>query len=993
MPGHNKVSKNNKIDESQRFCDGRIVKNSDENQSRSRTISVLELWLRGAQARKNEGTPSADSKGSGQVAVHQVEHGRVHSACIALSLAFLAACAGGNDSQVEAEMNAKLNSGDMNGAMTVVKSHLREHPQSGKSRLLLGRLLLSSGDAPGAEIELRRTLGSGAAETAVLIELGRALLAQNKVSGAIALLSGAKPDTPQEAGDVAEVHAQALLMAGEPQRAEQVLTEAIRRAPNHLKCLLLAAQLAREGQTGAQSLSQAQTLAKQFPDSAAVLTFLAKAQAAQNDATGASLSYEQALKLDPKHAPAHTALVMAALGKDDLAAAKTLVQRMAKALPGQAESAYAQSMVAYFSGNFAAARELQQQLLRRGSDYPPLLVLAGMTERRMGASAKAEVLLSKAMALLPDALEPRRELAALRVAQADGTGALNLLKPLLDKRTADASSWVIAGQAHALVGNFKAADAAFATAKTLQPRDVAVQLQYARSLLMRGQEESGLRELGKAAAADRSGESDMAIIVAYLQRKDTTSALKALEQLAQKSPGEPVVAVLRGRVLEQLGKAAQARQSFEQALALRADFLPAIDGLAALDMAANQPQAARTRYESYLKRQPRSAATMIRLAEISHLSTGRAAAVAWLDKAVAVNPADPGPWSAAVELERRMGDEARALNRARQAAAALPDDYELQRHLAAALQSSGDNNQAVSVLQRMNQLRPRSAEPRLLLAQAHLLAGNTSAARSEVDKAWALEPSSPEVFRAQIVLLLKEGQSQKALALAQGRQKQTPQDPAVWLTEAEIHASSNNWPAAVAVLRQGLVKAPSSKLAARQSDAMRRAALSTEAAQFEQSWFTAHPEDAEFTGSLGQAADLRGDAAEAATWYRHTLKLQPDAPVVLNNLAQLLIKTKPSEALTLAQRAVQLAPETAPFLDTLAQAQAALGQVEQALKTQTKAVSLAPRAGDLRLQRARLLLATGEKQKAREELEWLRDRGSQYARQDEVAQLMATIKR
>ena len=911
----------------------------------------------------------------------------------ALWVALLVACGQADEAQIEAAITAKLDAGDVNGALVVVKSHLQEKPQSDKARWLLGRLLLAAGDGPGAEIELRRALGAGYAKSAVLPELGRALLAQRKSAEAIALLADAKFDKPAEAGDAAEVLALALLGAGEPERAKKVLTDAIERSPEHLASLLLAARLARVQEDGAQSLAKAQGLAKRFAGSAAVMVLLAEAQAAQADAPGAAASYEQALKLDPKHAPAHAAQVMAALGRNDVAGARAHAQRMVKALPGQAHSAYAQAMVAYFSGDFAAAREQAQLLLRQGSNYPPLLVLAGMTERRLGALAQAETLLWKAMALLPDVLEPRRELAGLRVAHGDGPGALALLEPVLAKRVPDAATWAIAGQAYTLSGNFTAADAAFGRAKALHPSDVQVQLQYARSLMLRGQEERGLRELGKAADADKSGESDMALVAAMMRRKDATGALQVIERLAQKSPKEPAVAVLRGRVFEQLGQLRDARLAFEQALAMSADFMPAVDSLAALDMAANKPQAALARYESFVKRNPRAAKAMIRLAEVSRFGVGRAAATAWLDKAVAVNPVDPAPWLAAVELERRMGDESAALSRARRAVAAVPGDYDVQRQLAVSLQGSGENNQALKVLQIMNQLRPTSIEPRLLLAQAHLTANNSLAARQEIDKALALEPASTDVGRAHIVMLLKEGKPENALALVRARQKQAPQDPAAWLMEAEIHAASSNWPAAIPALRQGLTKAPDSTLAMRLSDALRRGATAAEAADFEQGWVNEHPDDAGFVASLGQAADRRGDAVEAERWYRRTLVLQPDAPVVLNNLATLWVKAKPSQALELAQRAVQLAPDVPPFLDTLAQAQSAAGQREQAVKTQAKAVALAPRSGDFRLQLARLLLAVGEKRKAREELEWLRDRGADFKQQGEVNRLLAESNR
>jgi predicted Zn-dependent protease len=80
----------------------------------------------------------------------------------------------------------------------------------------------------------------------------------------------------------------------------------------------------------------------------------------------------------------------------------------------------------------------------------------------------------------------------------------------------------------------------------------------------------------------------------------------------------------------------------------------------------------------------------------------------------------------------------------------------------------------------------------------------------------------------------------------------------------------------------------------------------------------------------------------------HALEMTPDEPGAENNLAWLYCTAdnpkfrNPTEALRWAQHAVQMQPENASFLDTLAEAELLNGNAAQALETETKALTNDP---------------------------------------------------
>ncbi len=138
--------------------------------------------------------------------------------------------------------------------------------------------------------------------------------------------------------------------------------------------------------------------------------------------------------------------------------------------------------------------------------------------------------------------------------------------------------------------------------------------------------------------------------------------------------------------------------------------------------------------------------------------------------------------------------------------------------------------------------------------------------------------------------------------------------------------------------------------------------------------------------------DTLGDTAKAGSLYRRSLELSPNNPVALNNMAFYMVKNQEAkQALPLVQRAVAQAPEVASFHDTLARVQLALGNQQQALAAQLKAIDLSPRSDDLRLELSRIYLANNDKTKARNELSRLSDLGAKFGRQAEVQKLLRQL--
>ncbi len=104
--------------------------------------------------------------------------------------------------------------------------------------------------------------------------------------------------------------------------------------------------------------------------------------------------------------------------------------------------------------------------------------------------------------------------------------------------------------------------------------------------------------------------------------------------------------------------------------------------------------------------------------------------------------------------------------------------------------------------------------------------------------------------------------------------------------------------------------------------------------------------------SLGVALASRGQVAAAIAEFQKALEIKPDHPAALNNLAWIrATHSDPRfrdgpQAVTLAQRAVELSVSDASALDTLAAAYAEAGRFAEAVQTAKKALDLAVEQGN-----------------------------------------------
>ena len=914
------------------------------------------------------------------------------SALLVLALLALAGCSPAPRDRL-AEAQRLADKQDRAGAMVLLKSVIQAEPTLARARWMLGAQLLETGDAAAAQIELDRALQLGQPLTDVAPLLARALLAVGKPQAVIGQFGTLALPDAQATAALRSAVAQAHATLGDLPAAREHLAQALLAVPQHEAAMLLSARVAAVAGDAPGAMKWVDDLLAAQPGSVEgwVLKgdLLARQKAAPDTVADA---YRQAVKLQPEHAAAQGALFSLYLSNRDLASARKQFKTLQQVLPKHPMTLLSEGQLAFVDGNLSLARERFQTLLRAAPDNLVLLQSAAAVELQQRAPTQAEALLSKALQLAPESAPTRRLLARAQLALGQVARALATLDPLVAKGRNDVEALQLAAQARLLGGEDAAAAALFERARKVKPDDPGLRTAVALSQLARGQGESAIAELQSVAASDGGQVADLALIAAELRRKSPDGALRAIDGLERKQPGSALAPHLRGQVLLLKKDEAGARAAFEAAHQRDASYLPPVAALARLDLQAKQPAQAKARFEAMIQAHPDNSAARLLAADLAaRTGASREVVAELLEQAVKVRPADLNLRQALVDHHLATANPKAAQAAAQSALAQLPDKPELLSRLARAQLALGEHQQAASTFNRLISLQGRLPDGHLGLADAQAAGGDLVGAVRSVRRALELAPDSLPARQQAVRLLLRQNQPAQAIAVAQELQKLLPAEADGLLLEAEVEISRKRWDAALPLLRKASALADSKQAAERLHHVLREAGRTAEAAAFASQWQREHADDALFRFYLGDQAVAQRDFQAAEALYQAVLKIRPDHPLSLNNVAWLRLQLKQPDALPYAERAVAAAPNMAAFLDTLALALAADKQTARAIELQQRALAMRPTDPFMRLNLAHFLAQAGDKRQAKAELDRLALLGERFPKQDEVAALTKSL--
>ena len=240
---------------------------------------------------------------------------------------------------------------------------------------------------------------------------------------------------------------------------------------------------------------------------------------------------------------------------------------------------------------------------------------------------------------------------------------------------------------------------------------------------------------------------------------------------------------------------------------------------------------------------------------------------------------------------------------------------------------------------------------------------------------YILDPEDPRGSIGLVESYAAEGRPADAVQFAQEEAAKHPERMDLRQMLADLYVRTEKYDQAIAEFQEllALDRNPihQADLLIRLAEANQRKGDLNEALRLLQAAADANPKDTKHLLQLALLLDGTGRHDEAGSVYEQILKIQPDQPIALNNLAYIVAEkgSDPDHALELAQRAAHQIKDSAEVQDTLGMAYLKKNQPDEAVAAFRTALQLQPNNPLFHYHLGLALLPIGEKELAIQEFQ------------------------
>ncbi len=914
---------------------------------------------------------------------------------LAVAACFLAVFLGGctkeeSPEQLIADAWQLQAKGDGKAAAILLRNVLQKDPDNIEASYLLGVVYVQAGEAAPAEIALRKALAGDFEPAQIVPHLARSLLLQRKFQQLL--------DETADSGESAELiglRGRAQLALGRFSDARSSFQHAIKLQPDFPDALLGQAGLAaaeKDPKAALGFVEQALAAAPQNVEAWLLKGDLLRSQGADEQAIHV---YGRALEIDPGNVIARVRRASMHLSSGKLTAAQPDIDAIKRIVPGSAHANYAQAMLDFHKGDYLAARISVEQVLRVEPDHMPSLLMAGVVHHALGALQQAEPRLKRFLDRYPDNLLARRLLASTQLKSQLGQGALETIQAGLKQAPGDRGLLILAGEAYMQLKQPAKATEYLLRAVAIEPKSPGLRTKLGMAHLAAGETERAIKELESAVELNlgqSQSHAETVLILTLLDAKEYDRALAAALKL-QKNTSNPVALNLLGAAY--LGKKddANARKSFESALAREPGYLPAVMNLAQLDLAAKRYESARTRFQSILAKDRKSVPAMVGLSKLENALGNVKGAVSWLEKAYAENPSELEVGIFLANHYLKAGEPKKALALASDLRIKHPDHLDVLNVLGQAQFESGATTSALATYKNLAGKLPDSSTVHYRLASAEMATENYTAATASLNRALRLKPDYLEAQTALALLEFRAGKHLESIKLAQHLQKRHPKLAIGYSLEGDNLVAQRKFAAAEKSYEKAFNIAKSGTLAVKWHAASTAAGNSKQADARLNQWLKDNPNDLGSQLYLATHYVNSGFHKAAIEVYESVLRKDTKNVPALNNLASLYHREKDPRALSYFEQAYQLMPENAAIADNVGWLLLEQGKVARGVEILRKATNLAPQNRQIRYHLAVALAKSGDEAQAAEELEKLLAKGDKFAQREAAQALLKQLQR
>ncbi|MGH8854430.1 MAG: XrtA/PEP-CTERM system TPR-repeat protein PrsT, partial [Telluria sp.] len=469
--------------------------------------------------------------------------------------------------------------GDNKAALIQLKNAASKNPEDAEVRFALASLYVETGDPVSAEKEIRKAMSLGMDKARATPLLARSLLLMGQAQQALDASNDA-PSSPE----LLVTRGDAFASTGAEAKAAEAYEAALAAKPGTPSALIgLARQAMARSDVAAADAHIAKALAANPKDLAAWM-FKGAMLRATGKTDEALAAYSEVIKIKPDHVLALVDRAQIQVDAKSYAPAQADLDAARKAAPNSLVVMHTQALLHFKQNNLPAAKEAIQQVTKLAPNYMPAVLLSGAIDLSQGAYQQGELSLKRYVANFPDNAYARKLLAQAQLHTARPAEAAATLAPLIKDDSQDSQLMALAGMSAAQSNDAAKASAYFQRASTLDPKSATIRTSLGMAKLSSGNADAGIRELEKSVEMNpASEEALLALVRAQLGLKQFDQALATIAKAEKQHASNEHLQNLKGGAYLAKGDIANARSSFDKAVALKPTEFAPVMNLAQLD--------------------------------------------------------------------------------------------------------------------------------------------------------------------------------------------------------------------------------------------------------------------------------------------------------------------------------------------------------------------------------------------------------------------------
>ncbi len=883
--------------------------------------------------------------------------------------------------------------GNLNSSIVELKNAIQKNPDNAQARLLLGQIYLKAGMGAEAEKELTQATKLGVNSESVKPQLGKALVLMGEYKRVLAEVQPGEQTSPANLAQILQLQGDAKLGLRKLDEACDLYRKSIEANSSHVPGYWGMAKCALFKNDPAAARQQLDDAIKVDPRNADTWVMLGDLARHGDNAQEAENAYGQALKIQPDHNAALVSRTLLFISRSQPEKAEVDLKKISQIAPEHYLLHYLQGALLYSTGKYAQAMEAVQKALKANPGYAPAMRLAGILHYNLNAHEQAIQSLRQYLQKVPGDALMHKLLAAAYLKTGRADLAMELLKPMLNRSKDDAQLYILAGEASLKSNDPAAAARQFEKAAAIDPGNLKLQTQLGLSLFASGDKQKGVEELQSNISADpRQIHADVSLAVVYLQERQYDKALETLGTLEKKLAKEdPFVHELRGVAYVGKNDPANARLSFERALALDPSLASSAINLAQLDLHDKNPSMAKKRLQRALEKKPNDLSIIFALAGLLRAEGNEKEFLALLNQAARAHPKLARPHVQIAQFYLGKNQPKLAQASAQAALNAEDDNPDALAAMGNAQLALGNQDGALTTFKRLAARAPGAATSHYFLASAQASGGNLAGARQSLKRALEIKPDNIEVLIALAAVEARDGKAAESLKIAQQVKKLAPASPLGAAMEGDALMITKRYAQAAQAYESAFSRHRNGGLLIKLHDALVLSGARANAESRMLQWLKEQPNDKLARLHFAQSLMSAGANQSAIEQYQFLLKREPNNALLLNNLAWLYHKEKNPRAMEYAERAYKLQPEAAFILDTLGWISLEQGKVQRGLELLNKALALAPDNPSIKFHVAAALARNGDKSGARRLLEELLSKNNAFPQQQEARALLSQL--